>query len=82
MKPQYTMRWIALLLRVLRSISGGRAGDGGLRMDTVDGSHLPDVLMAPNDCGRSDVYRHEPVRDLESNLDQLAADDTITKCSG
>jgi phosphoglycerate dehydrogenase-like enzyme len=43
---------------------------------------LANVLMAPNDCEKSDVYWQESARGLAANLDQLAAGETITRCSG
>ena len=43
---------------------------------------LSNVLLAPNDCEKSNVYWEESARGVAANLDQLAAGDKIAKCSG
>ena len=43
---------------------------------------LHNVILAPNDCEKSDVYWNESARGVASNLDDLAAGRPIAACDG
>ena len=43
---------------------------------------LHNVILAPNDCEKSDVYWNESARGVAANLDDLAAGRPIAACDG